>query len=132
MLSRDTTYRAERRKPTGWLKIKDAQAHNLKGVTVMIPKDVFGCITGVAGSGKSSLILDVFARDHLEAVIIDQSVVGRSSRSNPATYTKVFDLIRAVFAEATGRDASPFTFNGEGACPKCRGTGQLYVEMFFL
>jgi excinuclease UvrABC ATPase subunit len=132
MLSRDTTYRAERRSPAGWMTVKDARAHNLKGVTAKIPEGVFCCVTGVAGSGKSSLILDVFARDHPEAVIIDQSAIGRSSRSNPATYTKVFDLIRQEFAEATGEDASLFSFNGAGACPKCKGSGRLHVEMFFL
>ena len=132
MLSKDTGYRAERRQPGGWLIVKDARAHNLKGITVKIPEGVFCCITGVAGSGKSSLILEVFARNHPDAVVIDQSAVGRSSRSNPATYTKVFDLIRMEFAEATSKDASLFTFNGEGACPKCKGTGKLHVDMFFL
>lgn len=132
MLRRGTSYRAERRKPLGWLTIKDAREHNLKGITVNIPTGVFCCITGVAGSGKSTLILDVFAKTHQEAIVIDQSAVGRSTRSNPATYTKVFDLIRKEFAKATGRDASLFSFNGAGACPKCKGSGRLHIEMFFL
>ncbi len=132
MLTRDTTYRAERRRPRGWLTIREARVHNLRGVTARIPEGVFCCVTGVAGSGKSSLILDVFAREHPEAIVIDQSAVGRSSRSNPATYTKVFDLIRREFADATGKDASLFSFNGAGACPKCGGSGRLHVEMFFL
>jgi excinuclease UvrABC ATPase subunit len=132
MLSRDTAYRAERRKPKGWTTIKNAHAHNLKNVTANIPNGVFCCVTGVAGSGKSSLILDVFARNNPEAIIIDQTAVGRSSRSNPATYTKVFDLIRQEFAEATGKPANLFSFNGAGACPKCKGSGRLHIEMFFL
>ena len=132
MLSRDTAYRAERRKPKGWTTIKNAHAHNLKNVTANIPNGVFCCVTGVAGSGKSSLILDVFARHNPEAIVIDQTAVGRSSRSNPATYTKVFDLIRQEFAEATGKPASLFSFNGAGACPKCKGSGRLHIEMFFL
>jgi excinuclease UvrABC ATPase subunit len=132
MLSRDTAYRAERRKPKGWTTIKNAHAHNLKNVTANIPNGVFCCVTGVAGSGKSSLILDVFARHNPEAIVIDQTAVGRSSRSNPATYTKVFDLIRQEFAEATGKPASLFSFNGAGACPKCNGSGRLHIEMFFL
>jgi excinuclease ABC A subunit len=132
MLTRDTAYRSQRREPRGWFNVKDARAHNLKGVTTRIPEGVFCSITGVAGSGKSSLILDVFARDHPDAVIIDQTAVGRTSRSNPATYTKVFDLIRQEFAEATGREASLFSFNGAGACPKCKGSGKLHIEMFFL
>ncbi len=64
--------------------------------------------------------------------MIDQSAVGRSIRSNPATYTKVFDLIREEFAETTGKDTSLFSFNGAGACPKCKGSGRLHIEMFFL
>ncbi len=132
MLSRDTAYRAERRKPKGWTTIKNAHAHNLKNITANIPTGVFCCVTGVAGSGKSSLILDVFARNNPEAIIIDQTAVGRSSRSNPATYTKVFDLIRQEFAEATGKPANLFSFNGAGACPKCKGSGRLHIEMFFL
>ncbi|MFH2110603.1 MAG: excinuclease ABC subunit UvrA [Candidatus Bathyarchaeota archaeon] len=132
MLRRGTSYRAERRKPLGWLTINDAREHNLKGINVKIPTGVFCCITGVAGSGKSTLILDVFAKTHQEAIVIDQSAVGRSTRSNPATYTKVFDLIRKEFAKATGRDASLFSFNGAGACPKCKGSGRLHIEMFFL
>jgi excinuclease UvrABC ATPase subunit len=132
MLTQTTIYRKERRKPAKWLTIKNAQLHNLKNLTVEIPTEVFSCITGVAGSGKSTLILDYFARDYPEAIVIDQSAIGRSIRSNPATYTKVFDIIRQEFAAATGRSPSIFSFNGAGACPKCKGAGQLHVEMFFL
>jgi len=121
-----------RRNPGGAIKIRNARANNLKDVSVDIPTGVFVCVTGVAGSGKSSLIHDVFARLHPEAVVVDQSPVVGSIRSNPATYTEVFDVIRAEFAKATGRKAGLFSFNSEGACPQCKGHGHLKVEMHFL
>jgi excinuclease UvrABC ATPase subunit len=121
-----------RRKPTGSLKIKDAKVHNLKNVSVDIPTGVFTCVTGVAGSGKSSLINDFFAKDHPKAVMIDQSSVGRSKRSNPATYTKVFGDIRNELAKGTGKKAGLFSFNSDGACQKCKGLGTLNIEMHLL
>ncbi len=121
-----------RRKPTGYVEVKNARMHNLKDITVRIPTGVLVCVTGVAGSGKSTLINDIFIADHPEAVVIDQSPVGRSSRSNPATYTGMFDDIRAAFARATGTTANLFSFNSEGGCPKCNGSGFLEVEMHFL
>ncbi len=121
-----------RRKPSGHVEIKGARLHNLKNVSVNIPMGVLVCVTGVAGSGKSSLINDIFTAEHPEAIVIDQSPVGRSSRSNPATYTGVFDLIRKEFARASGKSANLFSFNSDGACPKCNGQGFLEVEMHFL
>lgn len=121
-----------RRKPSGYFEIKDARLHNLKNVSVKIPTGVLVCVTGVAGSGKSSLINDIFTAEHPEAVVIDQSPTGRNSRSNPATYTGVFDLIRKVFARANGTSANLFSFNSDGACPKCNGQGFVEVEMHFL
>jgi excinuclease UvrABC ATPase subunit len=121
------------RKPfSDFYEIKNAITHNLKNVSVRIPKGVLTCITGVAGSGKSSLIHECFARQHPEAILIDQSPIGKSSRANPATYTGVFDLIRKEFASATGADASLFSFNSKGACPKCNGLGTLSFELHFL
>jgi len=93
---------------------------------------VLTCVTGVAGSGKSSLIHGCFAKEHPEAIVIDQSPVGKSSRANPATFTGVFDSIRKEFAEATGTDPSLFSFNSKGACPKCKGQGGLTFELQFL
>lgn len=121
-----------RRKPSGFLEIKDARLHNLKNVSVRIPMGVLVCVTGVAGSGKSSLINDIFTAEHPEAIVIDQSPIGRSNRSNPATYTGAFDLIRKEFANANNRSANLFSFNSEGACQKCNGQGFLEVEMHFL
>ncbi|MBN2334237.1 excinuclease ABC subunit UvrA [Candidatus Bathyarchaeota archaeon] len=122
----------QRRKRNGIITVENARIHNLKNISVEIPTGIFVCVTGVAGSGKSSLILDVFAEEHPGCIIIDQSGVGRTSRSNPATYTKVFDYVRKLFARETGRDAKLFSFNSAGACPKCKGTGKLRVEMHFL
>ena len=96
-----------------------------------IPKGVLTCITGVAGSGKSSLIYDCFAKLHPEATVIDQSPIGRSSRANAVTFIGAFDLIRKEFAKHTNSDASLFSFNSKGACPKCNGQGTLSFEMFF-
>ncbi len=89
-------------------------------------------MTGVAGSGKSSLIHGVFCKEHPEAVVIDQSAIGRSSRSNPVTYLGIFDLIRKEFARATSTEPSLFSFNSKGACPKCKGLGILKMDMHFL
>jgi excinuclease UvrABC ATPase subunit len=121
------------RKPwTESYSIKNATLHNLKNVSVEIPKGVLTCITGVAGSGKSSLINGVFLNSNPDAIVIDQQAVTRSSRSTPATYIGFFDLVRKEIAHATGADASLFSFNSEGACPKCKGMGYISLEMSFM
>ena len=124
--------RYERKKASDYYIIEKANANNLKNITVKIPKGVLTCVTGVAGSGKSSLIYDCFAKQHPEAIVIDQSPIGRSSRANAVTYIGAFDLIRKDFAKHTNADASLFSFNSKGACPKCNGQGTLSFEMFFL
>ncbi len=121
-----------RRSPSGFYEIINATVNNLKNVSARIPKGVLTCITGVAGSGKSSLIHQVFAKQHPEAIVIDQSPIGKSSRANIATYMGVFDLIRKEFSKATSAQASLFSFNSEGACPKCNGQGVLTFELHFL
>jgi len=130
-LQRRTAVRRPRRRPTGSYPVRGATAHNLKGVDVDIPKGVFVCVTGVAGSGKSSLV-GVFCDQHPEAIVVDQGAIGRSSRSNALSYVGVFDRVRREFARATGKSASLFSFNSEGACPKCNGSGIVKVEMNFL
>ena len=121
------------RKPfESFYEIKNATANNLRNISVKIPKGVLTCVTGVAGSGKSSLIHECFARQHPEAIVIDQSPIGKSSRANAATFIGVFDLIRKEFATATGTDPSLFSFNSKGACPKCNGQGVLTFELHFL
>jgi excinuclease ABC A subunit len=120
------------RAPTGWLPIRNARANNLKDVSVDVPTGVLTAVTGVAGSGKSSLIEEVFLRQHAEAIVIDQSPVGANTRSNPATYTGVMDDVRKAFATANKVDAGLFSFNSKGACETCKGTGVIYVDLAFL
>ncbi|MFH1258138.1 MAG: excinuclease ABC subunit UvrA [Candidatus Micrarchaeota archaeon] len=115
-----------------FIEIRNATLHNLKNVSTKIPKGVLTCITGVAGSGKSSLINDTFLKENPDSIVIDQSPVGKNSRSNPATYIGVFDLIRKEFAKSTGKPPALFSFNSEGACPKCNGLGTISYEMSFL
>ncbi len=120
------------RQPTGWLTIQDATLHNLKHVTVAIPTGVLTVVTGVAGSGKSSLINDVFLDQHPEAIVIDQSRVTANSRSAPATYTDIMDDIRQAFAKANQVSASLFSFNSAGSCPNCNGLGVVYTDLAFM
>jgi excinuclease ABC A subunit len=119
------------RKPTGKLPIKNAKVNNLKNVSVDIPTGVLTVVTGVAGSGKSSLISEVFQHQHPDAVVIDQSAVGVSSRSNPATYTGIMDDIRKAFASANKVNAGLFSFNSKGACENCQGLGVVYTDLSF-
>jgi excinuclease UvrABC ATPase subunit len=119
------------RTPTGKLPIKDAKVNNLKNVSVDIPTGVLTVITGVAGSGKSSLINEVFQHQHPDAIVIDQSAVGVNSRSNPATYTGILDDVRKAFAAANKVQASLFSFNSKGACENCQGLGVVYTELSF-
>ena len=152
---------AQTRKPIGWLKVKGAQENNLKNIDVDFPLGVFTCVTGVSGSGKSSLVNEILykrlARDlnrarvipgkhkeilgmeQLDKVInIDQSPIGRTPRSNPATYTGVFDMIRDLFAstmdaKAKGYTKGRFSFNVKGGrCEACGGDGIIKIEMHFL
>jgi excinuclease ABC A subunit len=120
------------RHSNGQLRIKNARDNNLQNITVDIPGGVLTLITGVAGSGKSSLINEAFLRQHSEAVVIDQSAVGTSTRSNPATYTGVMDDVRKVFATANKVDAGLFSFNSKGACENCKGSGVIYTDLAFL
>lgn len=152
---------SERRQPTGWLKVRGARENNLKHVDVDIPLGVMTCVTGVSGSGKSSLVNEILYKslakklnrartiagahdgidgvDQLDKIIaIDQSPIGRTPRSNPATYTGVFDLIRDLFAatpdaKAKGYSKGRFSFNVKGGrCEACSGDGIIKIEMHFL
>jgi excinuclease UvrABC ATPase subunit len=131
-LDRSLPIKEDARTPSGWLPIRGARENNLKGVDVDIPTSVLTVITGVAGSGKSSLIDGVFLPEHPDAIVIDQSAVGTSTRSNPATYTGVMDDIRKAFATANKVDAGLFSFNSKGACDNCKGSGVIYTELAFL
>lgn len=131
-MNRELPLKTDCRRPTGHLNIAGASLHNLKNVTVNIPIGVLTAVTGVAGSGKSTLIHNVLHARHPEAIVIDQSAVGTSIRSNPATYTGIMDGIRALFAQENKVSASLFSFNSNGACPECHGLGYNYTELAFL
>ena len=119
------------RSSSGALEIRGATAHNLQGVDVDIPLGVLCVVTGVAGSGKSSLIHgSVAGRDGV--VVIDQGAIRGSRRSNPATYTGLLDPIRKAFAKANGVKPALFSSNSEGACPTCNGAGVIYTELGFM
>ena len=150
-----------RRTPTGWLTVRGAKEHNLKNIDVKFPLGVMTCVTGVSGSGKSSLVneilykslaktlnrartipgehRDILGTEQLDKIIaIDQSPIGRTPRSNPATYTGVFDMIRDLFAstsdaKARGYNKGRFSFNVKGGrCEACSGDGIIKIEMHFL
>ncbi|GMX60238.1 excinuclease ABC subunit UvrA [Paenibacillus elgii] len=120
------------RQPSGKLSIKDATLHNLRNVSVDIPTGVLTVVTGVAGSGKSTLINEVFLSQHPDAIVIDQSAVGVSTRSNPATYTGIMDDVRKAFASANKVSQGLFSFNSKGACENCQGLGVVYTDLAFL
>jgi excinuclease UvrABC ATPase subunit len=127
-----TPMKTEYRTPTGRLTIRDASLHNLKNVTVDIPTGVLTVVTGVAGSGKSTLINEVFLAEHPEAIAIDQSAVAANRRSNLTTYTGILDPIRRLFAKANGVSPSLFSANSAGACPDCQGLGVIYTDLAFM
>lgn len=116
-----------------FLPIRHASLHNLKDVSVDIPMHALTVITGVAGSGKSTLIRDVFANVYSDQVIlVDQSAVTAKGRSTPVTYLGFFDEIRKILAKSCGVDASLFSFNSKGACPTCKGKGIVVTELVFM
>ncbi|MDQ2999354.1 MAG: excinuclease ABC subunit UvrA [Chloroflexota bacterium] len=120
------------RAATGKLSITKAKVNNLQNVSVDIPTGVLTVVTGVAGSGKSSLINEVFLRQHPDAIVIDQAAVGTSTRSNPATYTGIMDDVRKAFATTNKVSPSLFSFNSKGACENCQGLGVIYTDLAFL
>ncbi|MGZ2355137.1 excinuclease ABC subunit UvrA [Streptomyces sp. 372A] len=123
-----STLRTDTRKPTGALEVRGASANNLRGVDVDIPLGVLTVVTGVAGSGKSSLIHgSVAGRDGV--VTVDQSAIRGSRRSNPATYTGLLDPVRKAFAKANGVKPGLFSANSEGACPTCNGAGVVFTDL---
>ncbi|WP_439581150.1 ATP-binding cassette domain-containing protein [Dyadobacter bucti] len=131
-IKRSVSIKDRFRKPAGKLPVTNARVNNLHNISVDIPAGVLTVVTGVAGSGKSSLINHVFLKQHPKAIVIDQSAVGTSTRSNPATYTGVMDDVRKAFAKTNNVSASLFSFNSEGACQNCQGLGVIYTDLAFL
>jgi excinuclease UvrABC ATPase subunit len=127
-LDHRTELRDRAREPSGQLSITGATLHNLKNVSVDLPLGVLTVVTGVAGSGKSSLVHGSLGRRE-GVVVVDQAPIRGSRRSNPATYTGLLDPIRAAFAKANGVKASLFSANSEGACPNCNGIGLVYTDL---
>lgn len=121
------------RKPKAFLPICNASLHNLKNVSIDIPINVLTVVTGVAGSGKSTLIRDVFANKYADRVVlVDQSPITATGRSTAATYLGFFDEIRKLLARENGVDAALFSFNSKGACPSCKGKGVVVTELVFM
>ncbi|PAE92795.1 ATP-binding cassette domain-containing protein [Shouchella clausii] len=131
-MKRPLELKHDTRQPSGKLSIKNATLHNLQDVNVTIPTGVLTVVTGVAGSGKSTLINDVFLSQNPDAIVIDQSAVGVSTRSNPATYTGIMDDVRKAFASANKVNKGLFSFNSKGACENCQGLGVVYTDLAFL
>ncbi|MFD8232277.1 ATP-binding cassette domain-containing protein [Streptomyces sp. NPDC059696] len=130
-LRRGTAVKDEVREAAGELWVKGASRHNLRDVTVRFPVGVLTAVTGVAGSGKSTLVGE-FTAAHDEAVVVDQSSIGISGRSTPATYLGIMDTVRRIFARETGREAGLFSFNSGGACGTCEGRGLLCTDLAFM
>lgn len=113
------------------LPLKKVRVNNLKDVSVDIPVGVLTTVTGVAGSGKSSLISEAFVSQFPDAIVVDQTAVGTNPRSNPATYTGILDDVRKAFAKANDVNAGLFSFNSKGACENCNGLGVVYTDLSF-
>lgn len=132
-LSSEIQIKENPRKPKDFLPVRGAKLHNLKNVDVDIPLGILTVVTGVAGSGKSSLIRDVFAKQYEDQVVlIDQSAITATGRSTVCTFLGFFDDIRKEFALNNNVDSGLFSFNGKGACPHCKGRGAITTELIFM
>ncbi|MEV5013020.1 excinuclease ABC subunit UvrA [Streptomyces sp. NPDC053780] len=130
-LGRRTAVKAQPREADGRLWVKGAGRHNLRDVTVAFPTGVLTAVTGVAGSGKSTLVAELTAA-HPDAVAVDQSAIGVSARSTPATYLGIMDTVRKLFARETGTEPGFFSFNSAGACGTCEGRGVIHTDLAFM
>ncbi len=131
-LSRRPALKATPRTPTGGLTIENVTRHNLSGVSVTIPRGVLTVVTGVAGSGKSTLVNEALPQSHPEVVLIDQSAIHASRRSTPSTYTGIFDAIRGLFARVHKTRSALFSANSDGGCPECKGLGVIHTDLAFM
>ncbi|MGY1948024.1 ATP-binding cassette domain-containing protein [Nocardia asiatica] len=120
------------REPTGWLTVTDAGIHNLKNLTARFPTGVLTAVTGVAGSGKSTLVSGAFVATHPQVIAIDQSAIAASRRSSPATYLGIMDPLRQLFAKRHGVRPGLFSFNSEGACGACDGAGVIFTDLAYM
>ncbi|MEU5682887.1 daunorubicin resistance protein DrrC [Streptomyces venezuelae] len=131
-LRRTTGIKEHPREAVGGHWVKGADLHNLKNVSVRVPTGVLTAVTGVAGSGKTTLVSKAYTDAHPDAVVVDQSSIGISGRSTPATYLGIMDTVRKLFARETGAKASLFSFNSHGACERCQGRGIIYSDLAFM
>ncbi|MFJ1747998.1 ATP-binding cassette domain-containing protein [Streptomyces sp. NPDC088116] len=131
-LRRRTPVKESFRSPTGQLPVTGADLHNLKGIDVRFPTGVLTAVTGVAGSGKSTLVSEVFTAAYPEAIVIDQGAISASSRSTPASYLGVMDTIRTIYAKENGVRPGLFSFNSSGACGECAGRGIICTDLAFM
>ncbi len=130
-LRRENCLKSQHRKMSGYMKLEGASLHNLKNISVQIPKKVLTVITGVAGSGKSSLIKSLI-KEYRDIIIIDQSILRGRKRSNISTYTGILGIIRVLYAKQNKVKQSFFSSNSDGACPECKGIGTISTDLAFL
>jgi len=131
-IGRSLPLKSKSRISNEFYETKKSNLHNLKNVSLRIPKGIFTVVTGVAGSGKSTLVNSVFAKEYKDAIVIDQSAVSANLRSNPATFTGIMDDIRKLFAEENKVSVGLFSYNSEGACGACKGRGYIETDLSFM
>lgn len=131
-LGRHMPIKEKTRAAKNFLETQPSSLHNLKNAVLRVPEGVFTVVTGVAGSGKSSLVNGVFAKAYKDAIVVDQSAVSGNLRSNPATFTGIMDEIRKCFASENGVSAGLFSYNSEGACESCKGRGFIETDLSFM
>ncbi|MBU3146695.1 excinuclease ABC subunit UvrA [Clostridium sp. CF012] len=131
-IGRSLQIKSKPRISTDFYETKKSNLHNLKNVSLKIPKGIFTVVSGVAGSGKSTLVNGVFANEYKDAIIVDQSAVSANLRSNPATFTGIMDVIRKLFADENKVSVGLFSYNSEGACETCKGRGYIETDLSFM
>src|SRR5690606_17874542 len=131
-LNRKAEINDQPRVVSDFLESRKSSLHNLKNVSLRVPVGVFTVVTGVAGSGKSTLVNQVFAKDYLDAIRIDQSAVHANVRSNPATFSDIMNAIRKVFSDENGVKSGLFSYNSIGGCEACGGTGSIQLNLSFM